>query len=274
MVERLNAPIERVAPGSTGWPTRCQRRRSLDMPHRPQRVHDDAAPTSASGCSRSARWPRAAGGMFGNSPFAALRSTGGAPATGRAAGRRRPSPTSADAGRRPARRPRRRSSRRRSTAKKAPAKKPAAKKPATKKPRRRSAPARTKSRRPNGTAAAAVPLTVSAWRRTGSARHGPAGCCRGRRSVTSVPTLDDGGRKPRAMPWPSTGEKLPLVTHADDLAVDEHLAVGPRRAAAVGGDADAACGRRRARARPPAARDRGTRPCPTPPPSRARPAAG
>jgi hypothetical protein len=31
-------------------------------------------------------------------------------------------------------------------------------------------------------------------------------------TITSVPTVTDGGMNARAMPWPSTGEKLPLVT--------------------------------------------------------------
>ena len=40
------------------------------------------------------------------------------------------------------------------------------------------------------------------------------------------------------MPWPSTGEKLPLVTSPTVLAVDDHGAARPRRAPAFGGDAD------------------------------------
>jgi hypothetical protein len=38
------------------------------------------------------------------------------------------------------------------------------------------------------------------------------------------------------MPWPRTGEKLPLVTCADRSAVDEHFAVRARRSATLGGD--------------------------------------
>ena len=75
------------------------------------------------------------------------------------------------------------------------------------------------------------------------------------------------------MPWPSTGEKLPLVTVADRLAVDEHGAPGPRRAAALGGDADELAGDAGVALGERAASRRGTPACPTPRPTRARPAA-
>ena len=55
--------------------------------------------------------------------------------------------------------------------------------------------------------------------------------------VTSVPISVSGGMNARAMPCPSTGEKLPLVTTPTGLIVDQHRAFGAWRPAAVGGDA-------------------------------------
>ena len=53
-------------------------------------------------------------------------------------------------------------------------------------------------------APATRPLT--SWRRTARGRRGRRARCRGRRSVTSVPTSMSGGRNASAMPCSSTGE--------------------------------------------------------------------
>ena len=60
------------------------------------------------------------------------------------------------------------------------------------------------------------------------------------------------------MPWPSTGEKLPLVTTPTGGAVEQHGLLGARRPAALGGDAPQAAADARAPARLRAPPARGT----------------
>ena len=102
----------------------------------------------------------------------------------------------------------------------------------------RAAPCRARRRRP------ACPTSTVG-------RHEGRGRCRGRAPARSCRS------SPRRPASPSTSDR----------------AVGPRRAAALGGDADEVAGDARRRARPRARRGRGTSACPTPRPSRARPAA-
>ena len=67
---------------------------------------------------------------------------------------------------------------------------------------------------------------------------------------TASPITTAGLTNASAMPCPSTGEKLPDVTSPTVLAVDDHSALGSRRAAAFGGDADELALDARRRARP------------------------
>ena len=99
------------------------------------------------------------------------------------------------------------------------AKKAAAKKaPAKKAPREEGPPRRlrrrrlrrARSRRPSAPDASAP---LGQRRRTnGVATIVPASAVPRTSIVTGIPASSAGGTKPRAMPWPSTGEKFPLVT--------------------------------------------------------------
>ena len=86
------------------------------------------------------------------------------------------------------------------------------------------------------------PRHATACRRTGSGRPVPARTSPRTSIATSAPSSTSGGRKARAMPWPSIGEKLPLVTTPASAPVDQHRLVGPRRAAALDGEAAQAAG--------------------------------
>ena len=97
--------------------------------------------------------------------------------------------------------------------------------------RRRRSGHRRRGRRPGKRLSDPNGAALTAWRRTGSPRPSPAAPCRARRSPTGVPTPSDGGTNARAMPWPRTGEKLPLVTSptASPSTSTAHPARGGRR---------------------------------------------
>ena len=119
------------------------------------------------------------------------------------------------------------------------------------------------------------PANATAWPTNGVGTTGPAPPRRGRRSRPRRPPRPPAAGTPSAMPWPSIGEKLPLVTTPASAPVDQHGLLGPRRAPALDGEAAQPAGHAALPLGDAARRGRGTRrPCPTPPPSRGRPGAG